>query len=171
MQTFFPHNNLVMNAQALDNKRLNKQILEGYQILKVLSNRSESGAWRNHPAVLMWKGAEYSLRTYINAMIVEAKHRGIKTDKNEENINILEDLCSEIWGTKIPDWFSGEEQKRINATHKANLYIKDPIYYVEFKPALEDKYNVPCCEGCKYYWTTHLTNPPKKSRIKLKVRG
>ena len=82
MQTFFPHNNLVMNAQALDNKRLNKQILEGYQILKVLSNRSESGAWRNHPAVLMWKGAEYSLRTYINAMIIEAKHRGIKTDKN-----------------------------------------------------------------------------------------
>jgi hypothetical protein len=53
MQTFLPYSDYEASAQTLDNKRLNKQILEGYQILKVLSGASPSGAWRNHPAVLM----------------------------------------------------------------------------------------------------------------------
>jgi len=53
MQTFLPYPSKRESLDALDNKRLNKQILEGYQILKVLSGASPSGAWRNHPAVLM----------------------------------------------------------------------------------------------------------------------
>jgi len=57
MQTFLPYKNYSQCAEILDNKRLNKQILESYQILKVLSGQSPSGAWRNHPAVLMWKNA------------------------------------------------------------------------------------------------------------------
>jgi hypothetical protein len=52
MQTFLPYKDFDQCAKTLDNKRLNKQILESYQILKVLSNQSSSGAWRNHPAVL-----------------------------------------------------------------------------------------------------------------------
>ena len=86
MQTFLPHSNLILSAQALDSKRLNKQILEAYQILNVLSGNSPTGGWRNHPAVLMWKGHEYSLRSYAYTMIGEARKRGIKVDKNQENI-------------------------------------------------------------------------------------
>ncbi len=86
MQTFLPHSDYEASAQTLDNKRLNKQILEGYQILKVLSGASESGAWRNHPAVLMWRGFERGLWAYIQAMIAEAKSRGIK---NADTINVL----------------------------------------------------------------------------------
>ena len=42
MQTFLPYSDYEASAQTLDNKRLNKQILEGYQILKVLSGASPS---------------------------------------------------------------------------------------------------------------------------------
>jgi len=65
MQTFLPYKNYTKSAKALDNKRLNKQILEGYQILKVLSNNDPKAAWRNHPAVKMWRGHENSLWDYV----------------------------------------------------------------------------------------------------------
>ena len=42
MQTFLPYKDFDQCAETLDNKRLNKQILESYQILKVLSNQSPS---------------------------------------------------------------------------------------------------------------------------------
>ena len=80
MQTFLPHSAPAFCAEALDSKRLNKQILECYQILNILSNQSPSGAWRNHPAVLMWKNAEWKLWTYVQACVVEANARGIKTE-------------------------------------------------------------------------------------------
>ena len=88
MQTFLPSSNFFEVANMLDSKRLNKQILEGYQILNVLSGQSPTGAWRNHPAVKMWAGHELSLLTYIKVMIGEAKRRGIKTDKNLSLIHI-----------------------------------------------------------------------------------
>lgn len=89
MQTFLPSEDYELTAQALDNKRLNKQILEAYQILKVLSGASPSGAWRNHPAVLMWKGSETHLMEYANHMIAEANIRGIKTDKTYQTLTAL----------------------------------------------------------------------------------
>ena len=159
MQTFLPYQNYDESAESLDNKRLNKQILESYQILKVLSGQSPSGAWRNHPAVLMWKNAEYSLRAYAKAMITEANSRGIKTDKNEANIDALEALCGAIWGTDKPFWANstGPHLKRINITHRANLYRKDPDYYAEFYHDTKNKNNKPCCDKCLYYWVTHAT--------------
>ena len=157
MQTFLPYQNYKESAESLDNKRLNKQILEAYQILKVLSGQSPSGAWRNHPAVLMWKNAEYSLRTYAKTMILEAKSRGIKTEKNEANIDALEALCGPIWGTNKPFWASpsGPHLSRINITHRANLYRKDPEYYAEFYHDTKSESNKPCCDKCLYYWATH----------------
>ena len=44
MQTFLPSSNPVTVARWLDSKRLNKQILECYQILNVLSGK-EWGIW------------------------------------------------------------------------------------------------------------------------------
>lgn len=155
MQTFLPEPTIIECAQALDNKRLNKQILEAYQILNVLSGNSPSGAWRNHPAVLMWKGHEYSLRSYAKTMIGEARARGIKVDKNEENINNLESRFGHTWGDGMPKWFSGLEHDKIIVTHRANLYRKDPVYYAHYSSSVNNKLNEPCCEGCQYYWVTH----------------
>jgi hypothetical protein len=156
MQTFLPYYSSQASAEVLDSRRLNKQILEGYQILKVLGNPDPRAAWRNHPAVKMWRGHEFSLFGYIMSMVTEAKSRGIKTDKNEANLWELHAMQSENWGTGMPDWYMDEtKMKRVITTHKANLYKKDPVYYYHFVDAVNDEYNKPCCEKCQYYWVTH----------------
>ena len=155
MQTFLPESTMRECAKALDSKRLNKQILEAYQILNVLSGNSPTGGWRNHPAVLMWKGHEYSLHSYAKTMIKEAKFRGIKVDKNLENINNLEKRFGYAWGQGLPNWFSGPKHDRIVVTHRANLYRKDPIYYAHYAPYVSSELNKPCCDSCQYYWVTH----------------
>jgi hypothetical protein len=156
MQTFLPYKDFTKSAQALDNKRLNKQILEGYQILKVLGNPDPKAAWRNHPAVKMWRGHEFKLFEYINAMVTEANIRGIKTDKNVENLTNLYKAQSDQWGTTPPEWYNNDiEVKRITITHKFNLYRKDPIYYYDFHFASRNRNNIPCCDKCQYYWPTH----------------
>jgi len=157
MQTFLPFTEFRESAKALDNKRLNKQILEGYQILKVLSSDDPKAGWRNHPAVKMWRGHEVALWHYIFDCVDVANERGIKTDKNVENLRTLRDLVGGRWGYGKPDWFSDQEAlNRLVTTHRANLYIKDPIYYVDFQSAVESPYNEPCCEKCNYYWITHV---------------
>jgi hypothetical protein len=161
MQTFLPHPAMRDSLDALDNKRLNKQILECYQILKVLSGQSESNAWRNHPAVLMWEGAENELWRYTQTAIALADMRGIKTDKNAANIKALTKIAVLGWGDDEPAWRKNPTTvKRVNATHKANLYRKDPEYYAEYASSVNDQYNKPCCDGCLYYWPTH----PLKSK-------
>ena len=156
MQTFLPSTNFAWAARMLDSKRLNKQILEGYQILNVLSGMSPTGGWRNHPAVKMWRGHEGMLHRYIQAMITEAKLRGIKTDKNEENIRNLFNKVGDSWGETMPDWYFDQNKiMRIVTTHKANLFDKDPMYYAHFGYAKHSFFNQPCCSTCKYYWATH----------------
>jgi hypothetical protein len=153
MQTFIPVGNYLYAAQYLDNKRLNKQILEAYQILKVLS--TDGKGWRNHPAVLMWEGHEHALHSYARTMVSEARIRGIKVDKNLSNITELKIKYSHLWGKDLPKWFDEESMSRVVATHRASLYRKDPIYYVEYAKEVNSKHNKPCCEGCNYYWPTH----------------
>jgi hypothetical protein len=160
VQTFLPSSDFDRCASALDSKRLNKQILESYQILNVLSGNSPSGGWRNHPAVLMWKGSEWLLNEYTYSMIREAKRRNIKVDKNQENMKLLKKKFSANWGKKIPKWLKDEKKlMRVITTHKANLFKKDPIYYLKYQHAVNSLYNSPCCpdrkEPCKYYWPTH----------------
>lgn len=160
MQTFLPHNAPAYCAEVLDNKRLNKQILECYQILNILSGNSKSNAWRNHPAVLMWEGAEHELWRYTNAMVQEAKSRGIKTDKNVANLNQLRLSSASIWGSGSPAFAKNKDvQNRTITTHRANLYRKDPIFYAQYAESVNSEFNKPCCDGCQYYWPTH---PRKK---------
>lgn len=157
MQTFLPSKDFNESARMLDSKRLNKQILEAYQILRVLSGANQGNGWVNHPAVKMWRGHETILFTYAAAMLREADKRGIKTDKNRANLNLIRNFAMKNWGTAFPSWYTNPEQlKRVVATHKANLFIKDEEYYYEFKNAVLDPNSRPCCESCKYYWPTHV---------------
>ena len=158
MQTFLPYKDFSLSARALDSKRLNKQILEGYQILKVLSSNDPKAAWRNHPAVKMWREHEHILFDYVMAMVKEADIRGIKTDKNVANIMLLAQVQGSNWGTDLPAWYNNDAKvKRLTTTHKANLYKKDPTYYFDFFPAVAKA--KPCCPDrkipCQYYWVTH----------------
>ena len=158
MQTFLPYKDFTKTAKALDSKRLNKQILECYQILNVLSNTDPRAGWRNHPAVKMWRGHEKALWGYAMTMLFEASSRGIKTDTNEKNLRTAWANNADNWGSGEPAWYTDEvAMKRLTITHKANLYKKDPIYYFDFFSSVA-KSN-PCCpnrkEPCKYYWVTH----------------
>ena len=157
MQTFLPYAAKRDSLDALDNKRLNKQILESYQILNILTGMSKSNAWRNHPAVLMWKGAEAELYRYAMTAVCLADARGIKVDKNKQNIQKLSrSRKSLIWEDDTPKWaINPTTIKLVTTTHQANLYKKDPIYYEKFADSVNSKYNKPCCEGCQYYWPTH----------------
>ena len=159
MQTFLPYKDFDKSAHALDSRRLNKQILEGYQILKVLNNPDPKAAWRNHPAVKMWRGFEVTLFDYILAMIREADRRGIKTDKNKDNLIQLRVATIKNWGNGVPEWYNNKTiMKRVTTTHKANLYRKDDAYYNHFASAVTSPSNEPCCEKCNYYWVTHKEN-------------
>jgi len=156
MQTFLPYKDFTKSAEALDSKRLNKQVLEGYQILKVLSNPDPRAGWRNHPAVKMWRGYEHMLLEYVMTMVAEADRRGIKTDKNVANIEAL--IMSEgmFWGNDVPAWYEDDiVMRKVTTTHKASLYRKDPVYYTGFVKAQSSKDNTPCCDTCQYYWVTH----------------
>lgn len=156
MQTFLPFTNFTESAKALDSKRLNKQILEGYQILKVLNNPDPRAAWRNHPAAKMWEGHEEALFEYVMAMVDEANIRGIKTDKNVANLTDLRNKTISNWGKGMPTWMSDRGKiSKVITTHKANLYRKDPEYYWAFEDAVRNKFNEPCCEKCQYFWVTH----------------
>jgi hypothetical protein len=156
MQTFLPYKDFDLSAKALDNKRLNKQILEGYQILNVLGNPDPRAGWRNHPAVKMWRGHEHALYGYIANMVVEAKIRGIKTENNELNLVSLYIRQSKNWGKGMPKWYFNDAiMAKVTTTHKANLYRKDPFYYAKFVDAVANEDNEPCCERCQYYWVTH----------------
>jgi hypothetical protein len=153
MQTFLPYRDFKQSAEALDNKRLNKQILEGYQILKVLNSDDPRAAWRNHPAVKMWRGAETHLYDYVLSMANVATLRGIKTDKNLENIETLRKATLQNWGTKKPFWINNKSiVDRLTESHRANLYRKDPEFYFEFAGNQAN----PCCDKCQYYWVTHV---------------
>jgi hypothetical protein len=156
MQTFMPFKSFYHTAQALDNKRLNKQILECYQILKVLSSDDPKAGWRNHPAVKMWKGFEMGLFQYAMVMIEEANKRGIRTENNLRNLNELNERAYKDWGYGMPLWMDDKKvMARVTTTHKANLYLKDPIFYTDFINAVANKNNEPCCDKCSYYWVTH----------------
>ena len=159
MQTFLPYADFRKSAQALDNKRLNKQILECYQILNVLYNEDPRAGWRNHPAVKMWRGHEGALYTYTINMVQEADKRGIKTDKNKANLLMIALQRAATWNEKLPAWFNNQDIiARVTTTHKANLYRKDDAYYNHFASAVIDPNNEPCCERCNYYWVTHKEN-------------
>ena len=118
MQTFLPYPNFTDSAKSLDYRRLGKQRVEAYQILKALSDPTYG--WQNHPAVKMWKGYENALKHYLNMMIFEWIKRGY-------NNTMKYHVCD---STIVYPSFIGDN--RFHASHRSNLLRKDPIYYSKF---------------------------------------
>ena len=76
MQIFAPLIALQDIAQCLDDKRLNKQVLETRQIIRVIEGQKQG--YRNHPAVKMYFPYIDFLRLYHNTMRAEWVKRGKK---------------------------------------------------------------------------------------------
>lgn len=114
MQTFLPYSDFEATAKVLDDRRLGKQRVEAYQILKVL--RGESRGWQKHPCVKMWKGYETALTVYMNTMIREWIKRGFK---NTMKIAQVPDDYTK------PTWLGMEE---FHLSHRCNLARKSDRY-------------------------------------------
>lgn len=101
-------------AKALDPKRLNKQIIECGQILDALSGFT---AWRNHPAVLQYRGYEEWLEHYMACL--EAHKMG--------NNNYAR-CCNRIANQMTPDWHTYEYYDQM----KRRLFEKDEEHYKQW---------------------------------------
>lgn len=149
MQTFVPFADIHKSADSLDNKRLNKQLLEGRQIYSILSSQRTTGGWVNHPAVKMWRNYDNGLFAYLTGVYDVCNDRGIATEKNWSAI--LE-MHNSNWhrgtGVIMPPWWG---DNRVHESHRNNLYAKDPEYYDDFSSAKR----IACCEKCNYFWPTH----------------
>jgi len=117
MQTFLPYADLRRSAAVLDWRRLGKQRVEAFQLLRVL--RGETRGWANHPAALMWRGHEAALGAYMNACIDEWVRRGYVNTMAKARVSRY----------RLPPWFGDDA---FHASHRANLLRKDPAYYAQF---------------------------------------
>lgn len=121
-------------AKKLDYKRLGKQRVEADQILKIIKGETPNSRWRNHPAVLMWRGFVGPLTRYRNTMILEWIDRGYK--------NTMPILPEVEYYNYYPRWLN---MQLINS-HRSNLLRKDPEYYSQFG------WDVP--PDLPYFWPT-----------------
>jgi hypothetical protein len=119
VQTFLPYPDFQQSAACLDSRRLGKQRLEAFQILRTLQDPERRG-WRRHPATLMWRGYEDALRRYMNCIIEEWVRRGFR--------NTME-LAPTPESPQMP-WWLGDAA--FHASHRANLLRKDPTFYGQY---------------------------------------
>lgn len=158
MQVFLPESNFKHCAEVLDHKRLVKQLLEGRQIMTVLAGESPSNAWRNHPAVKMFKGYEHDLYFYLKAIRTEMEQRGYKW---ENNWQVIKDTYRRNFidqPYERPFWMEDEEMHtRVMITHRGRLWEKDPAYYAQYEGEGHIFMDYVCCpdKGCTYFWSTH----------------
>ena len=118
MQTFLPYKSFVRCAKVLDNKRLGKQRVETYQILRTLAGQTHG--WLPHPAVKMWRGYESALARYGVAMCDEWVRRGFR-DALREKI-----AAYDRGEVALPPWLGS---RRLHRSHQSNLVRKDARHY------------------------------------------
>lgn len=128
MQTFLPHAGFVRSAHALDDKRLGKQRVETFQILRALI--WPTYGWKRHPAVTMWRGFTPALVSYGVATCREWAARG--------HADALEDQLLEYTGGvsttfselsaegRLPPWLGDDA---VHRSHRRALAGKAPDLY------------------------------------------
>ena len=138
MQTFLPYKDFTLSAKSLDRQRLGKQRVETLQILNTLCGIKPG--WKNHPAVRMWAGYEFSLYKYGIAICSEWKQRGYR-DSCAEKMGLLLEEFGSGWGLDDPPWLGLAEFHR---SHQSNLVRKDfGFYSPQFQGVPED---------LEYFW-------------------
>lgn len=130
MQTFFPYPDFKESLRTLDYRRLGKQRVEAYQIIRALRY---GGGYSHHPAVKMWRGHLNALKLYYNYALDEWIRRGYK--------NRMEKMP--IHGRIVfPQWFGND---KFHAAHRSNLLRKDQTYYGHF--GWQEKLDLPYLWG------------------------
>ena len=114
MQVFVPYLNPFYTAQALDKRRLNKQIIEARQIFRAMRGPSEP--WHNHPIVKMWFRYQFWLSFYLLCL---EKYRDGQIEEARALGHNCEMKCNR------PEWLT----KSLCVQHRRRLFTKDPKNY------------------------------------------
>ena len=154
MQTFVPYDDNTQNALSLDNKRLGKQRVEGWQILSALgylqmgslytigkNGKLRKRGWLNHPAVLMWEGHEWWLCLYCEAICKEWIARGYKDTMLSR---FQKWRAYNPQANPLPPSWWGEDE--FHQSHRSRLISKDSEHYAPQFP------DTPL--GLDYVWTS-----------------
>ena len=124
MQTFLPYANFQKTASVLDYRRLGKQRVETWQILRALNG--ETKGWVNHPATKMWDGYENALALYGYVICSEWTRRGYKDSMTDRFLELINPNT-----IKMPPWLGRSD---FHLSHQSMLVQKFPEYYREFFP-------------------------------------
>ena len=121
--------------------------MECKQIMQTLLGESE--AWKNHPAVKMWRGSLKGLWDYAYAVNVEYQKRFDKRLPHksfQQMDNMYRQHIIPINDRGLPKWLGDE---RLHSSHRANLVRKDPKRYLAlgFTEAPQEGYFWPSANG------------------------
>lgn len=122
MQTFVPYDTFASSAMCLDYRRLGKQRVETYQLLR--ANLDITLGWKNHPAALMWRNNINGLIAYGVVMCDEWVKRGYKDTTKEKILALGYPDASDL-----PSWWGDPD---IHSSHRSNLLRKDPDFYSQW---------------------------------------
>lgn len=148
VNTFLPMPVYQEVSRTLDKKRLGKQRVEAFQILK--ANLGMTKGWVNHPAAVMWRGHEGSLAIYTLFMCARWVALGYKDNIAPQVIELMRDLPVESY--ENPWWLGNQE---FHESHQSNLKRKDPIHY-QFE--VED--------DLPYKWPTQTIGTLRTTKVK-----
>ena len=126
-------------AMALDKRRLNKQIIECKQILDALEGAK---AWRNHPAILQYRGYTGWLIAYQSCLRYYYKGTYVKNTCYDCEVVLRNCLAAErLCESLTPPFHTKEYFDQM----KRRLYTKDPDYYRQWEHLGKSEIN--------YYWS------------------
>ena len=141
MQTFLPYADFEESVKVLDYRRLGKQRVETYQILKALLQEGGlRGGWAKHPASRMWEGYELALLRYQEVTCHEwTDVRNFKDTCWEKSWELFskEQQADYLAGNyDYPDWLGDDD---FHAAHRSNLVRKaSHIYRFPFGNIADD---------------------------------
>ncbi|WP_200942532.1 MSMEG_6728 family protein [Knoellia sp. Soil729] len=128
MQTFFPYADPRASAAVLDDRRLGKQRVETFQVLRAIT--WPTYGWKNHPAVRMWRGFVPGLVAYGLACVDEWRARG-RADSTRASLLEFTGGVEPDWDTlhdegRLPPWVGDEA---LHLSHRSALVRKEPEHY------------------------------------------
>lgn len=121
-------------AQALDYRRLSKQIVECQQIIDALNGKQ---AWHNHPCTLQYKNDVQWLLMYKGVLT-------IYRDRMFEQAKILNGYAIKI----TPMWHNQAYYDQM----KRRLFTKNPEHYPQWQEYGKSDVNCYCVDGVWRYY-------------------
>jgi hypothetical protein len=122
MQTFLPYADFKRSAEVLDYRRLGKQRVETWQLIRAING--ETRGWRNHPAAVMWRDHVPALAAYGATMCNEWIRRGYNDSMLQRfEVIVSRSLEEEL---ELPPWLGN---KNFHLSHQSNLVRKFPEHY------------------------------------------